>query len=373
MRGTLDTQVPLFRLVHSLETQVPLDHRLRPIRDMIDEVLGRLHGDFSELYSTTGRPSIPPERLLKALFLQVLYSIRSENQLLEHLRFNTLFRWFVGLESDEKVWDESSFSKNRERLMEGDIAHAFFAEVLEIAKSKNLVSREHFTVDGTLIEAWASQKSFQKRTEITRNPSRKNTKDDDDQDPGNPTVSFHGEKRTNDTHESTTDPEARLYKKSRGDASRLCFLGHVLMENRSGLAVLARLTSATGTAEREAALTMLDQMPATTSRCTLGGDKGYGAKEFAAKCRERNVTPHVAVQGNRRNVIDGRTTRHTGYEVSQRKRKRVEEVFGWLKTVGPMRKTHFRGTERVGWMFEFALAAYNIVRIGNLSPPGEPA
>ena len=356
-----------------METQVPLDHRLRPIRDMVDEVLERLSGDFACMYSRVGRPSIPPERLLKALLLQVLYSVRSEGQLLEYIRFNTLFRWFVGLEADDRIWDESTFSKNRERLMEAEIARAFFAEVLEIARSRNLVSREHFTVDGTLVDAWASQKSFQKRMEGNRNPSRRGKDSDDDQDPGNPSVNFRNEKRSNETHESTTDWEARLAKKSAGDASRLCFMGHVLMENRNGLAVDAQLTGVSGRAEREAALTMLDRLPRARGRRTVGADKGYGVREFAEECRERQVTPHLACQAGRRPMIDGRATRHPGYEISQRKRKRVEEIFGWLKTVGLMRKTHFRGKDRVGWMFQFALAAFNLVRIGNLAPLGASA
>jgi transposase len=324
---------------------------------MVDVVLKELSPLFESLYAKTGRPSIAPEKLLRALLLQVLYSVRSERLLMEQLDYNLLFRWFVGLSMDDTVWDATVFSKNRDRLLEGDIARAFFERVLCHARALHLLSDEHFTVDGTLIEAWAGQKSFKKKGDQSI---------DSTDDPGNPEVDFKGEKRSNETHQSTTDPDARLYKKAKGQESKLCYLGHLLMENRNGLAVNARVTKATGTAEREAAVDMLGELPGK-NRITVGGDKAYDTKEFVRQARSIDVTPHVAQNTkNRASAIDNRTTRHAGYPISQRKRKRVEEIFGWLKTVGFLRKTRHRGTDRVGWMFTFGVAVYNLVRMRNL-------
>jgi IS5 family transposase len=297
--------------------------------------------------------------LLRALLLQVLYTVRSERLLLEQLDYNLMFRWFVGLNMDDPIWDATVFSKNRERLLQGEVAQAFFEQVLQLARQKDLLSDEHFTVDGTLIEAWAGQKSFQKREGSSAPPS---------DDPGNPTVNFHGEKRSNQTHQSTTDPEARLYRKGPGKEARLSYQGQVLMENRHGLVTEARLTQATGTAERKAALEMAAQIPNRDSgQVTLGADKAYDTQDFVAELRQLKIKPHVAQNNkNRASAIDGRTTRHPGYRISQRKRKRVEEIFGWIKTVGLMRQTRHRGLERVGWMFTFTAAVYNLVRIRNL-------
>jgi transposase len=340
----------------SLEARIPSDHPLRPMRAMVDDALKRLSRRFARLYADSGRPSIPPERLLRALLLQVLYSIRSERLLMEQLEYNLLFRWFVGLGIDDPVWVPTVFTKNRDRLLEGEIAEAFFEEVLGQGREAGLLSSEHFSVDGTLIEAWASQKSFQRKDGPGRNS---------DDDPGNPTIDFRGEKRSNQTHASTTDPEARLARK-KGKASVLAYMGHLLTENRNGLIVSAMLTEADGHAERLAALAMIEEL-ASARRVTLGGDRGFDTEDFVAECRRRNVTPHVAQNTvNRASRIDARTVRHTGYEISQRKRKRIEECFGWMKTVGGMRKTRHKGTERVGWMFLFTAAAYNLVRIRNL-------
>ena len=306
-----------------------------------------------------GRPSIAPEKLLRTLLLQVLYSIRSERLLMEQLEYNLLFRWFVGLNMDEPVWVATVFSKNRDRLLAGEIAEKFFAQVLEQARTNDLLSDEHFSVDGTLIEAWASQKSFQRKDENQAPPP---------DDPGNPTVAFHGEKRSNDTHQSTTDPEARLARKSSGHESKLAYCGNVLIENRNGLVVDTELLMASGTAERDAAVEMAERIDGE-KLVTVGADKGYDTRGFVRKMRERNLTPHVSQNTNRNggSAIDGRTTRHAGYQVSQRKRKRIEEVFGWLKTVGMLRKTRHRGIFKVGWVFTFAAAAYNLVRMRNLA------
>lgn len=344
----------------SPEQRVPADHPLRAIRTMVDAALDELTSLFEGMYADRGRPSIPPEKLLRALILQLLYSIRSERLLMEQLAYNLLFRWFVGLNMDEPVWDASTFSKNRDRFMSQQIGRAFFAEIVAAARASGVLSDEHFTVDGTRIEAWASVKSFRPKTEA---PADRPPPDD----PGNPTVNFHGERRTNATHASTTDPEARLYKKGRGYEARLSYLGHVTMENRSGLVVDARLTPATGTAERDAALEMAAELPGR-HRITVGGDKGYDTRGFVAGLRAVRVTPHVAQNTtNRRSAIDERTTRQRGYAISQRARKRVEEVFGWMKTIALMRKTRHRGVARVGWMFTFTAAVYNLVRLRNLA------
>jgi len=357
MRGEDMKQGGLFSYL-SPEARVPASHPLRPIRRSVDTALAALSPQRETLYAHTGRPSIAPEKLLRALLLQVLYSIRSERLLMEQLDYNLLFRWFVGLDLDAPVWDVTVFTKNRDRLLAGDVATAFFEQVLAQAKAQRLLSDEHFTVDGTLIEAWAGQKSFKQKTAPTPLPPA--------DDPSNPSVDFRGERRTNATHASTTDPEARLYKKAAGQEATLCFLGHVLMENRNGLVVQATVTPATGTAERDAALALLD-VHAPTRRITLGGDKNYDTQAFVQDLRTKQITPHVAQHTtNRTSAIDGRTTRHPGYAVSQQKRTRVEEVFGWMKTVGLLRKVKLRGVPRVGWLFTFTAAVYNLVRMRNL-------
>jgi transposase len=357
MRGQDTQQAGLFSDL-SPEERVPATHPLRLIRRSVDAALVALSPKLETRYARTGRPSIAPEKLLRALLLQVLYSLRSERLLMEALQYNLLFRWFVGLDLDAPVWDVTVFTKNRDRLLAGEVAMAFFDQVLAQANAHRLLSDEHFTVDGTLIEAWAGQKSFKPKTDVAPGPPP--------DDPGNPSVDFRGERRPNATHASTTDPEARLYKKAAGQEAMLCFLGHVLMENRHGLVVNATVTPATGTAEREAALALVDAQ-APTRRITLGGDRNYDTAAFVDALRERQVTPHVAQHTTQRtSAIDGRTTRHPGYAISQQKRKRVEEVFGWVKTVGLLRKVKLRGVRRVDWLFTFAVAVYNLVRIRNL-------
>jgi transposase len=354
MRGADHQQSRMFSYI-SAERRVPEDHPLRAIRAMVDAALRNMGPQFDAMYAKVGRPSIAPEKLLRALLLQVLYTVRSERMLMEQLNYNLLFRWFVGMNIDDPVWDVTVFTKNRERLLAAGVANTLFAEVLAQARSRALLSSEHFTVDGTLIEAWAGHKSFKR-------------KDGSDQqapdDPGNPTVDFHGEERSNATHQSTTDPEARLAKKGAGKEAKLSFAGHVLMENRNGLAVNACVTLAEGRAEVEAAVAMVEEIPGQ-HRVTLGGDKAYDTKEFVQEMRDHQVTPHVALKAT--TIIDARTTHHPGYAISQQKRKRVEEIFGRLKTVGGLRKTRHRGVEWVGWMFTFALAAYNLVRMRNLA------
>jgi transposase len=358
MRGIQNRQSKLFSYV-SQEDRIPDDHPLRTLRGMVDPILESMSGRFEKLYSDTGRPSIPPEQLLRALLVQILYTIRSERLLMEQLDYNLLFRWFVGLSMDDEVWDHSVFSKNRDRLLAGDIANEFLKKVLEIARAGNLLSDEHFTVDGTLIEAWAGQKSFKKKDQ------KRSSKTDD---PSNPTVDFHGESRTNETHQSTTDPEARMMRKGSGKEAKLSFLGHVTIDNRHGLVVATRYTQATGKAEREAGAEMIKRVKRRRKgRLTAGGDKSYDTQDFIAHLRRMEVTPHVAQNDtNRSSAIDGRTTRHPGYAISQRKRKLVEEIFGWLKTIGLMRKTRHKGVQRGGWMFTFTNAVYNLIRIRNL-------
>jgi transposase len=344
----------------SPEDRVPADHPLRAIRRMTEAIFDRLSPHFDRLYSTMGRPSIPPEKLLRALLVQGLYTVRSERLLIEQLQYNLLFRWFVGLNMDDPVWDATSFTKNRDRLLDGDIAEAFFQEVLAEARAARLLSDEHFTVDGTLLEAWASQKSFRRRDTHPETPD----------DPGNPTVNFRGDERKNDTHQSTTDPAARLYKKSTGSEAKLAYLGHLLTENRHGLIVDTLVTAATGMAERDAALTMLGDLP-EGKRITVSGDKNYDTRDFVRSLREMGITPHVAQYPEterRGSAIDARTTRHGGYDVSQRKRKLVEQAFGWMKTIGLQRKLHHRGGLLVNWNFTFAAAAYNLVRLRTLLP-----
>ncbi len=356
MRGNDMQQQAMFSYL-SPEARVPSDHPLRPIRDMVNQALAELSGEFQAMYSRQGRPSIPPEKLLRALLLQILYTIRSARLLMEQLDYNLLFRWFVGLSMDDKVWDHSVFAKNQERFLDSDLAAAFFARILEQAAAAKLLSDEHFTVDGTLIEAWASVKSFRPKDAPPPEGGGRN-----------PAVDFHGEKRLNQTHASTTDPEARLFRKGKGKEAKLCFMGHVLMENRNGLIISPRLTAATGTAEREAADDMVGNLRGR-HRITIGADKAYDTQDFVQSLRTLKATPHVAQNCNgRKSAIDGRTTRHPGYAVSQRLRKRVEEIFGWMKTVGNLRKTRHRGKDRVGWVFTLTAAAYNLVRIRNLRP-----
>lgn len=335
------------------------DHPLRPIRQQVDGVLAKLSPLFDEMYSATGRPSIPPEKLLRALLLQMLYSVRSERLLMEEIGYSILFRWFIGMNLDDAVWDATTFSKNRERLLDANVAKAFLSEVVNQAKAKGWISDDHFTVDGTLLEAWASLKSFQSKEQKQNQPP---------DDPGNPTVDFHGQKRSNETHESTTDTDARLARKGNGKEAKLSYTANLLTENRQGLIVNTEVFQANGTAERDAALVMLEQIPGT-GRVTVAADKGYDTKDFVAECRHLNVTPQVAQNVKRPggSAIDGRTTRHAGYRISQVKRKRIEECFGWLKTVALLRKVRHRGIFKVGWVFTFAAAAYNLVRMRNLS------
>jgi transposase len=355
MRGADRQTAELFSYL-SPEALVPPEHPLRRIRPLVNAALERLSAEFDAIYAEAGRPSIPPERLLRALLLQAFFSVRSERQLMEQLAYNMMFRWFVGLSMDAPIWDVTVFTKNRDRLLEGDIARKFLAEVLADPVIKPLLSDEHFSVDGTMIEAWASMKSFRPKDDsgVPPTPGRNGERD------------FHGEKRSNETHASTTDPDARLYRKANGQPAKLCHLGHVVMENRSGLVVAASLTPATGTAEREAAVAMVEALGG--DQCiTLGADKAYDTADFITEMRRLRVTPHVAQNDtNRRSAIDGRTTRHPGYAVSLRKRKRIEEVFGWMKTAAGMRKTRHRGTARVGWMFTLTAAAYNLVRMPKL-------
>jgi transposase len=356
MRGPDHQQSTMFSYL-SPEQRVPSDHPLRAVRQMSDAILRQLSQLFANMYSPIGRRSIPPEKLLRALLLQVLYTVRSERMLMEQLEYNLLFRWFVGLNMDEPVWDVTVFTKNRERLLKADIAKRFFELVLTQAQSLDLMSDEHFTVDGTLLEACAGLKSFKRVGGASEPPD----------DPGNPTVDFHGEKRSNQTHPSTTDPDAMLAKKGAGKEAKLSYSGHVLMENRNGLVVDVEVLQANGTAERDAALLMIENIPGD-QRVTVGADKAYDTKDFVEETRNMNATPHVAQNNKgRKSAIDGRTTRHAGYAISQQKRKRVEEIFGWMKTVGGMRKLRHRGLQLVGWMFTFAAAAYNLVRIRNLA------
>jgi transposase len=357
MRGADHQQSSMFSYI-SAEQRVPKDHPLRAIREMTDAALCELSPQFEAIHAANGRPSIAPEKLLRALLLQVLYTVRSERLLMEQLDYNFLFRWFVGLGLDDLVWDVTVFTKNRERLLQGEVAQSFSAAVVGQARAQGLLSDEHFTVDGTLIEAWAGQKSFKRK-------DGKDSKPPSDDDPSNPSVDFHGERRSNQTHRSTTDPEAQLARKGPGKEAKLSFAAHALMDNREGLAVGGSVNQATGRAEPQAALQLVEEIPGW-GRVSLGTDKGYDRKEFIQELRDHQVTPHIARKTN--STIDARTTRHPGYAISQRKRKRIEEIFGWLKTVGGLRKTRHRGVARVGWMFTFALAVYNLVRIRNLRP-----
>jgi transposase len=357
MRGANKEQGVLFSYV-SPESRVPQEHPLRALRKLTDAILREMSRDFDAMYSDVGRPSIPPERLLRALLLQLLYSIRSERLLMEQLDYNLLFRWFVGLSVDEPVWDHSVYSHNRDRLLNGNAAEAFFEHTVALAEKAGLLSDEHFTVDGTLIEAWASMKSV-KPKDAPRDGSSTG-------EGRNPSVDFRGEKRGNATHASTTDGEARMYRKGEGKETKLCYMGHVLMENRNGLVVDGRLTLATGTAEREAAVDMVHALP-SGGRVTVGADKAYDTAGFVEALRDLDATPHVAQNtSGRMSAIDGRTTRHAGYAISQRLRKLIEQIFGWLKTYGNQRKTLYRGRDNVGWHYVFALSGYNLIRIRNL-------
>ena len=356
MRGQDRQQSSMFSYL-SPEQRVRKDHPLRAIRAMADQALSNMSDRFDAMYAQTGRPSIAPEKLLRAQLIQMLYSVRSERLLMEEIDYSVLFRWFVGMNLDEPVWDVTVFTKNRDRLLDGNVAREFLIEVVSQAREKNLTSDEHFTVDGTLIEAWASLKSFHRKGETNPPPD----------DPGNPTVDFHGEKRSNDTHESTTDPDALLARKGSGKEAKLSYNGNLLIENRNGLIVTTEVFQANGTAERDAALVMLEQVPGG-HRVTVVADKAYDTKDFVAECRNLKVTPHVAqnIKRTAGSAIDQRTTRHDGYGISQRKRKRIEESFGWLKTIALMRKVRHRGIFKVGWVFTFAAAAYNLVRMRNL-------
>jgi transposase len=354
MRGVDEQPGSMFSYV-SLEERVPQDHPLRAIRRITDRALERLSPRFGTLYVKFGRPSIPPERLLRALLLQALYTIRSERQLMEQLDYNLLFRWFVGLGMDDAVWVPTTFTKNRDRLLDGDVASAFFDAVLIHADTARLLSDEHFTVDGTLLVAWASHKSFRPRDEEPPTGGG-----------GNPTVNFHGQRRRNDTHRSTTDPDARLYRKGAGREARLGYLGHLLMEHRSGLIVRTHVTPADGYGERDAAVVMVEQLPGR-HRVTVAADKGYDTRDLVAELRTMHATPHIAQHTTkRRSAIDARTTRHPGYAISQQKRKLVEQGFGWMKTIGGLRKLRHRGGPLVDWIFTFTAAAYNIVRMRRL-------
>ena len=364
MRGSDQSSGSLFSYV-DLESRVRGDHPLRPIREIVNGALSDLSVEFEAIYAAgVGRPSIPPERLLRALLLQAFYGIRSERQIMERLESDLLFRWFVGLGVDDAAWDQTTFGKNRDRLLAGDVAHKFLAAVLAHPRVKRLLSTEHFSVDGTLIEAWASMKSFR--------PKSLSSGEDPGNGSGEPPATgrngesdFHGQNRSNETHESATDPDARLCRKGPGREARLCFMGHALMENRHGLVVDACLTKADGHAERIAALHMIEPRADRPRRVTLGADKGYDAEDFVNELRSINVAPHVAAKA-RGSAIDGRTTRHAGYKISQVIRKRIEEAFGWAKSAAGLRKTRHRGLGLVGWQFTLTMAAYNLIRLPKL-------
>jgi transposase len=364
MRGTDLQQGHVFSYL-SPEQRVRQDHPLRPIRAMVDQILRQLSRKFDKMYARVGRPSIPPEQLLRALLLQMLYSVRSERLLVEEIDYNILFRWFVGLSLDDPVWDATVFTKNRDRLLEAEVAREFLQRVVAHAREQGWTSDEHFTVDGSLLEAWASLKSFQPKDKVDSSPP---------DDPGNPTVNFHGQKRSNATHESKTDPEAQLARKGVGKEGKLSYSGNLLVENRHGLIVQSRVWEATGVAERYAALEMLQEIPGD-QQVTVGGDKGFDTAEFVRECRHLHVTPHVAQNEARPggSALDGRTTRHAGYALSQKKRKRIEECFGWLKTIALLRKVRHRGTLKLDWIFSLACAAYNLVRMRNLMAAAVPA
>jgi transposase len=352
MRGSDDQHSDMFSYVVP-ESRVRADHPLRAIRRMTDEVFVALSPRFTKMYSDIGRPSIPPEQLLRALLLQYLYTIRSERLLMEEIDYSVLFRWFIGLGMDDPIWSPTTFSKNRDRLLTSDVAAAFFDAVVDQARAADLLSDEHFTVDGTLLDSWASLKSFRPKDDDPAAPP---------DDPGNPTVNFHGEARRNDTHQSTTDPDARLARKGAGKEAKLSYAGHVLLDNRHGLVANVCVTAATGTAEREAALLLL---AAAIHPTTVGGDKNFDVPSFVETVRARGITPHVA-RKDKYSAIDGRTTRHEGYAISQQRRKLVEQVFGWMKTVGGLRKLRHCGGALVDWQVTLAAAAYNLIRLRTL-------
>jgi transposase len=365
MRGSERGSEGLFSYIR-LEERIAADHPLRAIRALTNEVLAVLSGRLEALYSHLGRPSIPPEYLLRATLLQAFFSVRSERQLMEQIDYNLLFRWFVGLSIDDGVWDATVFTKNRDRLLDAEVAQEFLAGLLSLPQVRQLLSSDHFSLDGTLIDAWASMKSFRPKDGSGAPPA-----------PGrNGERNFRQEKRSNDTHASTTDPDARLYRKGDGQPSRLCYMGHALMENRHGLAVGAAVTHATGTAEREAGLSLVTrQRRGGGRRITLGADKAYDVAAFVAALRAEKITPHIAIDGHvrvsgrpRRTAIVGRTTRHPGYLISQRQRKRIEEIFGWTKAVGGLAQVKVRGLAKVKAVFTFAVAAYNLIRIPKLLP-----
>ncbi|MFC5610203.1 IS5 family transposase [Variovorax soli] len=363
MRGSDEVQEGLFSF-SKLEDFVPAQHPLRSVRELVNQALGGLNELFNRIYSDSGRASIPPEKLLRAMLIQILFSVRSERQLMEQVRYNLLFRWFIGLAIDDEVWDHSVFSKNRDRLLANEVIERFFTEVMALADKQGLLSKEHFSVDGTLIQAWASHKSF----------VPKDGSGDDSSSGGssagsgrNALADWRGKPRSNDTHASTTDPDARLFRKSNNTAAVLGYQGHVLMENRSGLVVGAVVTHAGGTSERTAALSMLDKVPGA-GRKTLGADKAYDTRDFVQACRQRNVTPHVAanVTRHRASAIDARTTRHDSYALSQVVRKRIEEHFGWGKVIGPIRQTLYRGIRKVDQQFKLTMTASNLVRMARM-------
>lgn len=358
MRKKNDVQTMMFSTI-SPEERVPADHPLRSIKKYASIALTQLDEYFDLLYASTGRPSIPPEQLLLSMILQILYSIRSERMLVEQLNYNILFRWFVGLNMDDAIWNHSVYSKNRTRLLSTDVARLFLESICDQARQAQLLSDDHFTVDGTLIEAWASAKSFRPKDEVIKNDSQRGGR--------NPYVDFKGQKRLNDTHVSTTDPDSRLYRKGKGKEAKLCFIGHVMMENRNGLVINTSTSKADGRAECNNALDMAEELPGRM-RVTLGADKGYDNQKFVSELRSLNITPHVA-RKKVGSALDGRTTRHKGYSMSLVVRKRVEEIFGWMKTVGWVRKTKYRGIEKVDWMFTMAASVYNLVRMRNLLKP----
>jgi len=360
MRGADHPQTLLFS-TRSIEDRIPADHPIRAMQALVNPILADLSPRFEAMYSTLGRPSIPPERLLRALLLQKFYTIRSERQLVEQLDYNLLFRWFVGLNPDETVWDATSFSKNRDRLLEANIADAFLYAILSAADARGLLSHEHFTVDGTLLEAWASQKSFRRKDDPTPPPS--------DDDPSNPSVNFRNEQRSNKTHQSVTDPDCRLARKSKGTAALLSHLGSVLMDNRHGLIVATDVRPPEYEGERDAAVEMVSMLEPRARRRTVGADRGYDTPAFVEGMRACNTTPHVAPNIHATKLtsaVDGRTTRHAGFDVSQMKRKLIEEGFGWGKTIGGLRKLHHRGGKKVAWIFAFTAAAYDLVRLRTL-------
>ena len=360
MRGEERRQRPILMVVNA-EQRIPKQHPLRRIKQLAEAVLKELSPLFDQMYSVVGRPSIPPERLLKASLLMALYTVRSERMFCEQLDYNLLFRWFLDLELDEPSFDNSTFSRNRTRLLEHAVAGEFFRGVVEQARALQLLSDEHFTVDGTLVEAWASLKSFKRKDRGPGEPP---------DDPGNPTVNFRGERRSNATHQSSTDPEAKLARKGPGKEAKLCYSANALMENRNTILIDFQVEPADGHAERRAAIAMADDRLPGSCRITLGGDKGYDTRDFVASCRALKITPHVAQNQARPggSALDARTARHPGYAVSQWIRKRVEEVFGWMKTVGGLRRTRYRGCERVQMHAYLVAAAYNLIRIARLAP-----